>query len=68
MKGFRDIYHELINDYKFHVRMPTCTQLAENTDEQDNLTESGNAKKVKKLTTKQAAETRLVTKVVFKLN
>lgn len=55
-KGFRDIYYKLKNNYQFHVKIPTCTQLEQEIGETDN-------KKTKQLTVKQTSETRLVTKV-----
>ena len=58
-KGFRDVFKKLQNDYKFFPKMPSCRQLKEDEDNDEELDE----KNQKQLTTKESNENRLITKV-----
>ena len=63
--GFRDIFKKLREVFNFIPKIPYCNQIDSELDNSDSENEKMNQKNSKQLTTKQANESRLVTKVML---
>ena len=60
LKGFRDIYQKLLEEYNYFPKIPTCNQ-----NVVKNCQDDESKKKERQLNVVQTNETRYVTKVIL---